>query len=590
MPTLVRNQARSAKLLAEYCETLGTMRLRAQRERALLSAKVEAELASRAKSEFLANMSHELRTPLNAIIGFSELIQHLGADAGAKQEEYAANIAGAGRHLLNVISDILDISKIESGTAVLTLAPTDLRELVKSSLVLIRDRIAEKEQILEVSVETDLATLSVDGRRLKQLLLNLLSNAHKFTPEHGRIRIEAGRNATGGVTLSVEDTGAGMSAEEIYIAMQPFGQVRTGHHHAHSGTGLGLPIAIAIARQHGGDLVLDSVPGAGTKAIATLPAAVVCVATDPSGNIRSSKGNFGGRSLSRRSEPDMSNSLAALPAQTQDAPHGHTALAPEVIGQIVSVSGPKAVAVLRRNHHRANASEAPRVQIGALLKIATPASAVMALVTAVSTPMPSNEDTAGEIALVELNLVGEILPVGPERQLKFRIGVTSPPTIGDLLLLASSSDLGLVFGPPAVATVRIGALYQDSSVAARLRVDDLLAKHFIVVGSTGSGKSCALTSILQRILDDHKYAHIVVMDIHNEYVAAFGDRVEAINLNNFMLPFWLLNFQELSAALTSRTSIAMPRWRSWRRRGAGEAPLYRRRDRPPGAKPPMSRI
>ena len=147
MPTLVRNQARSAKLLAEYCETLGTMRLRAQRERALLSAKVEAELASRAKSEFLANMSHELRTPLNAIIGFSELIQHLGADAGAKQEEYAANIAGAGRHLLNVISDILDISKIESGTAVLTLAPTDLRELVELSLVLIRDRIAEKEQI-----------------------------------------------------------------------------------------------------------------------------------------------------------------------------------------------------------------------------------------------------------------------------------------------------------------------------------------------------------------------------------------------------------------------------------------------------------
>lgn len=247
----------------------------------------------------------------------------------------------------------------------------------------------------------------------------------------------------------------------------------------------------------------------------------------------------------------MSKSVTALAQRTQAAPNGQAALAAEPVGQIVSVTGPKAIAVLRRNAQPALSSDPPRIQIGALLKIATPASAVMALVTAVSTPMPSNEDTADEFALVELNLVGEILPAGPDRQPKFCIGVTCPPTIGDLLLLSSSNDLARVFAPPAVATIKVGALYQDASVAARLRVDDLLAKHFIIVGSTGSGKSCALTSILQRILDDHQYAHIVVMDIHNEYVSAFGGRVEAINLNNFMLPFWLLNFQELSAALTS---------------------------------------
>src|SRR5438067_12536350 len=127
-----QRHVRSSNLLASYCETLGYMRLRAQKEMALNIARIEAELASRTKSEFLANMSHELRTPLNAIIGFSELIQHLGASNPSKNVEYAANISDAGRHLLDVISDILDISKIESGTATLALERPDLRELVES--------------------------------------------------------------------------------------------------------------------------------------------------------------------------------------------------------------------------------------------------------------------------------------------------------------------------------------------------------------------------------------------------------------------------------------------------------------------------
>jgi len=223
---------------------------------------------------------------------------------------------------------------------------------------------------------------------------------------------------------------------------------------------------------------------------------------------------------------------------------------PEIIGRIVSVSGARAVAILDHTLFGLGAVP-PRVQIGALLKIATPDSAVISLVTAVSTPMPSAGDETEEIALVELNLVGEIVRGSAGCDPRFRLGVASLPTIGDALLLAGREDLMCVFAPHALATIKVGALYQDPAVAARLRIDDLLSKHFIIVGSTGSGKSCALTCILQRILEDHKYAHIVVLDVHNEYLTAFGDKVEAINLNSFSLPFWLLNFQELTAALAS---------------------------------------
>ncbi len=230
---------------------------------------------------------------------------------------------------------------------------------------------------------------------------------------------------------------------------------------------------------------------------------------------------------------------------------GVPAAPPKRIGHIVSVAGPKAVAVLERAAQNVMTGEQPRVQIGALLKITTPLSTVIGLVTAVTTPMPGADGEEDQVGLVELNLAGEVVVAGADRRLTFKRGVTSPPSIGDALLLVDRHDLTRVYAPPALATVKVGTLYQDAAVAARLRVDDLLSKHFVVVGSTGSGKSCALTTVLQRILDDYKYAHIVVLDVHNEYQTAFSGRVEAINLNNFTLPFWLLNFQELTAALTT---------------------------------------
>jgi two-component system cell cycle sensor histidine kinase PleC len=268
-----RSRVRPVALLANYCETLGQMRMHIQRETALRGAKVEAELASRAKSEFLANMSHELRTPLNAIIGFSDLIRHLKGAHPEKNVEYAGNIAEAGRHLLNIIGDILDIAKIESGTAALTLTRCDIRELIEASVMFVRDRVEEREQRLDMRLDCELPVLAVDGRRVKQILINLLSNANKFTPAGGRIVVMARPTQQGGVTIAVADTGPGMAPEDLQIALKPFGQVRPDHLHTHGGTGLGLPIAVAIARQHGGDLQLMSEFGVGTTALLTLPPA-----------------------------------------------------------------------------------------------------------------------------------------------------------------------------------------------------------------------------------------------------------------------------------------------------------------------------
>jgi two-component system cell cycle sensor histidine kinase PleC len=270
-----RSPTKATSLLSRYSSNLGELLSRRHAEDALRAAKVEAEAASRTKSEFLANMSHELRTPLNAIIGFADLMRHFAAEGRdlEKSIEYAAHISGAGKHLLNIISDILDISKIESGTFVLNIEMHSVRELIDSSLLLIRDRARAKKQMLEFKAAPDLPVLPVDAARVKQVLINLLSNANKFTDEGGRILVVAQRSAEGGVTIAVADTGIGMSAEQIDVALQPFGQVQSSYSRNHEGTGLGLPIAAALTRQHGGEFHISSQPGAGTTVVMTLPAA-----------------------------------------------------------------------------------------------------------------------------------------------------------------------------------------------------------------------------------------------------------------------------------------------------------------------------
>ena len=218
------------------------------------------------------------------------------------------------------------------------------------------------------------------------------------------------------------------------------------------------------------------------------------------------------------------------------------------LAHIVSVSGSHAVAMLERQDAIKGADS--RVQIGALVKVITPITAVMGIVAAISSPMSASEDDQ-PLGLIEINLMGEVA-MDSTKRLTFRRGVTALPSLGDGVLLADKHDLTRVYAPPQAASIKIGSLFQDDSVPARLLIDDLLSKHFLVVGSTGSGKSSALTCILQRLLSEHSHAHVLILDVHNEYSAAFGGLVEPINLDNFSLPFWMLDFPEMIAALVSR--------------------------------------
>ncbi|MDH5749137.1 MAG: ATP-binding protein, partial [Rhodospirillales bacterium] len=233
-----------------------------------------AQESSRTKSEFLATMSHELRTPLNAIIGFSEIMteQTFGALGNGKYGEYAVNIHESGHHLLDLINDILDVSKIEAGS--LDIHPEDLslEEVIETSVRLIRDRAQAANVTVEAELEEGLPLLSADSRRIIQILLNLLSNAVKFTPAGGRVVVRADcPRPENQIRLSVSDTGIGIAAEDIEKAMSPFGQVDGDLSRKYEGTGLGLPLTKGLVELHGGILLLSSRLGQGTTVTVLFP-------------------------------------------------------------------------------------------------------------------------------------------------------------------------------------------------------------------------------------------------------------------------------------------------------------------------------
>ncbi len=234
----------------------------------LRNAKEQAEFANRAKSEFLANMSHELRTPLNAIIGFSQIMteQMFGPIGSPRYREYAGDILNSSQHLLQIINDILDMAKIEAGRVVLHEAPVEVARLAESCFRLVGERAESAGVALRIDIAPDLPDLLGDERLVKQILLNLLSNAVKFTPRGGRVTISGRVDPDAGWTLSVIDTGIGITAADIPRVMQPFGQVDGSYARKHGGTGLGLSIVRALAELHGGTFRLDSTPGEGTTA------------------------------------------------------------------------------------------------------------------------------------------------------------------------------------------------------------------------------------------------------------------------------------------------------------------------------------
>jgi PAS domain S-box-containing protein len=244
---------------------------RRRSEAVLRRSQQAAELANRAKSEFLANMSHELRTPLNAIIGFSEVIagEMYGPAGEPRYAEYARDIQRSGQHLLRIINDLLDLSKVESGKQELHETEIGLAELIAASIRLVQPRATAAGLTLAVEVPDGLPQLRADARLLKQLLINLLSNAVKFTPK-GSVSVRAGLH-DGAISIAVADTGIGMSAREIELALAPFGQVDSGLSRKHEGTGLGLPLARAFAELHGGQLEVLSTPGAGSTMTVRFP-------------------------------------------------------------------------------------------------------------------------------------------------------------------------------------------------------------------------------------------------------------------------------------------------------------------------------
>jgi len=238
----------------------------------LRRAKDEAELASRSKTEFLANMSHELRTPLNAIIGFSDILigQIFGPLSDARYADYARDIRDSGLHLLTLINDVLDIAKVEFGKVELLEETVDIVAVIESCLRLVRERAQTAGIQLDQALPPGLPCLLGDGRRLKQILLNLLSNSVKFTAAGGRVTISASRDADG-FRLAVVDTGIGIAADDLETALRPFGQIDSRLARKYQGTGLGLPLARSMAELHGGRLELRSAPGEGTTATLWLP-------------------------------------------------------------------------------------------------------------------------------------------------------------------------------------------------------------------------------------------------------------------------------------------------------------------------------
>jgi signal transduction histidine kinase len=237
-------------------------------------AKGTAEKASRAKSEFLAHMSHELRTPLNAIIGFAEVmrLELLGPLGRARYREYINDIHQSGQHLLSLIDDVLDMSRIEAGRFELHEEAVDLAAIAGEALTLVRP-IAEKSSVsLLASDASLLALLHADERAVKQMLVNLLANAVKFTPAGGTVRLSARFSEDGDLALTVADTGVGMTPREIEDSVVPFVQVDSRLARRTPGSGLGLPITKRLIEMHGGRLVLESAPGKGTTATLYFPA------------------------------------------------------------------------------------------------------------------------------------------------------------------------------------------------------------------------------------------------------------------------------------------------------------------------------
>lgn len=267
----IRDEAGTAKYLLGISQDITE---RKQIELDLATSLEETERASRGKSEFLAHMSHELRSPLNSIIGFSQIMrdQQFG-ELNARYVEYSSDIFNSANHLLELINEILDISRIEAGELGLDETEFDISVPIEEAVRQMDVHVNGKGQTLANSVPANSFSLRADSRQIRQIMINLLSNAVRFTPEQGTISVQANRDVGGDLILEVSDTGIGIAAEDIPKVLEPFGQVRQASLLSHEGTGLGLTLSKQLAELHGGTLSISSVPSEGTTVRVTIPAA-----------------------------------------------------------------------------------------------------------------------------------------------------------------------------------------------------------------------------------------------------------------------------------------------------------------------------
>jgi signal transduction histidine kinase len=268
---LVRIVLVTLLLIATYVLARSVRRTIRQR-RELAVANVRIAHANEAKSQFLANMSHELRTPLNAIIGFADVLgQKMFGELNAKQADYVQDIVGSGRHLLTLINDILDLSKVEAGRMTLEPETFSLREALANGMTMVRERAARHGISLSIDVAPDVDLIKADERKVRQVLFNLLSNAVKFTPDDGRITVTAARDDRE-IRIAVADTGLGIALEDQGHVFEEFAQTNDGRH-AGEGTGLGLTLAKRLVELHGGRLWVESQVGKGSTFTFSLPLA-----------------------------------------------------------------------------------------------------------------------------------------------------------------------------------------------------------------------------------------------------------------------------------------------------------------------------
>lgn len=247
---------------------------RKRAEALLHQAKAEAEDASRAKTEFLAHMSHELRTPLNSILGFSQMLAtpSLAKATEPMKTDYARNIHASGTHLLDIINDILDISKIEAGEFELDETQFEIDEVLTVAQKMLRSQADENAITIEYQPPPKSAHLFADKRVVTQVVVNLLSNAIKFNTKSGHVALMSDFTPTGEISITVADTGIGISPENIPVALTPFGQIRANSQNTHEGTGLGLSLSKYLVELHGGSFALNSELGKGTEVTIAFPA------------------------------------------------------------------------------------------------------------------------------------------------------------------------------------------------------------------------------------------------------------------------------------------------------------------------------